>query len=124
MSITVDISSPVPMFEQLVQQIRDAVQEGALRPGTPLPTIRQLASDLQLNPNTVARAYKVLERDGVIETRGRSGSFIHARAKRHSRSDAREAAVTSLSETIAALREAGLANAEIRVAFATAMKGD
>jgi GntR family transcriptional regulator len=124
MSITVDISSAVPVFEQLVQQIRAAVQAGALRPGTALPTIRQLASDLQLNPNTVARAYKVLERDGVIETRGRSGSFIHAQAKRHSRDDVREAAVTSLSETIETLREAGLADAEIRVAFATAMKSE
>jgi GntR family transcriptional regulator len=124
MSITVDISSSVPVFEQLVQQIRDAVSVGVLRPGTPLPTIRQLATDLQLNPNTVARAYKVLERDGVIETRGRSGSFIHARAKRHSKSGAREAAVTSLSETIDALRAAGLDDSEIRVAFATAMKGE
>ena len=124
MSITVDIASAVPVFEQLVQQIRDAVQAGELRPGTALPTIRQLANDLQLNPNTVARAYKVLERDGVIETRGRSGSFIHTRAKRHSKHDARETAVAALTESIAALRDAGLTDSEIRVAFAAAMKSE
>lgn len=124
MSITVDIASAVPVFEQLVQQIRDAVLAGELRPGTALPTIRQLANDLQLNPNTVARAYKVLERDGVIETRGRSGSFIHARAKRHSKNDARETAVAALTESVAALRAAGLTDTEIRVAFAAAMKNE
>jgi GntR family transcriptional regulator len=124
MSITVDIASAVPVFEQLVQQIRDAVLAGELHPGTALPTIRQLANDLQLNPNTVARAYKVLERDGVIETRGRSGSFIHMRAKRHSKNDARVTAVAALTESIEALRAAGLTDSEIRVAFAAAMKSE
>ena len=55
----------------------------ALKPGTPLPAIRQLATDLQLNPNTVAKSYRLLERDAVIETHGRHGSFVHQQGKKH-----------------------------------------
>jgi GntR family transcriptional regulator len=122
MSIRIDIASPVPVFDQLIQQIRRSVVDGTLQPGTPLPTIRQLATDLQINPNTVAKAFKLLERDGVIETRGRSGSFIHAKAKRHSKNDVREVATTSLAQTVAALRATGLTDSEIRVAFSAVMK--
>ena len=63
---------------QLVQQVRHAVQYGILRPGDQLPTVRQLAVDLRVNANTVARVYAELERAGVIETKRGVGSFISA----------------------------------------------
>src|SRR5216110_880846 len=84
MRITIDVNSATPVFAQLIDQVRGAVQGGALKPGTPLPAIRQLAADLQINPNTVAKAYALLERDAVIETRGRAGSFVHPDARQHS----------------------------------------
>ncbi len=76
MILTIDPKSATPPFEQLRTQIRDLVASGELAPGTRLPTVRRLAGDLDLAPNTVARAYRELESDGIIETRGRHGSFV------------------------------------------------
>ncbi|MEO7348374.1 MAG: GntR family transcriptional regulator [Terrimesophilobacter sp.] len=75
-SLALDLTSPVPPFEQLRVQLRDLVACGSLTPGTRLPTVRKMAEDLELAPNTVARTYRELEVDGVIETRGRNGSFV------------------------------------------------
>ena len=74
----IDPKSATPPFEQLRMQTIAAVREGLLVPGTRLPTVRTLAEELGLAPNTVARAYRELERDEVIETRGRRGSFVSA----------------------------------------------
>lgn len=76
MILTIDPSSSTPPYEQLRVQIADLVREGTLLPGARLPTVRRLAGDLALAPNTVARSYRALERDEVIHTRGRHGSFI------------------------------------------------
>ncbi|MGW1994164.1 GntR family transcriptional regulator [Embleya sp. NPDC001921] len=78
MVITVDPASPVAPFEQIRAQLAEQARAGTLPAGTRLPTVRGLAGDLGLAPNTVARAYRELEADGVIETRGRSGSFVAA----------------------------------------------
>lgn len=76
MFLSVDPSSDIPPFEQLRVQVRDRVASGELAPGTRLPTVRRLAEDLEVAPNTVARSYRELELDGIIETRGRNGSFV------------------------------------------------
>lgn len=76
MMLAIDPKSATPPFEQLRVQFRDLVASGELAPGTRLPTVRRLAEDLDLAPNTVARTYRELEGDGIIETRGRSGSFV------------------------------------------------
>ena len=78
MILTIDPSSPVAPFEQVRQQIIDAVRSGELAAGAKLPTVRRLADDLGVAPNTVARSYRELERDEVIQTRGRNGSFVAA----------------------------------------------
>lgn len=78
LSLTVDTNSPTPPFEQLRQQVIEQVRTGAVAAGTRLPTVRRLAEELGLAANTVARAYRELEADGVIETRGRNGSFVSA----------------------------------------------
>jgi DNA-binding transcriptional regulator YhcF (GntR family) len=75
---TIDPASAVPPYEQLRVQILEGVRAGTLPPGTQLPTVRRLAEELGIAPNTVARSYRELERDEVIETRGRHGSFIAA----------------------------------------------
>lgn len=74
--LTIDPKSPTPPFEQLRIQFIEQVRSGELAPGAKLPTVRRLADDLGLAPNTVARCYRELERDRVIETRGRNGSFV------------------------------------------------
>jgi DNA-binding transcriptional regulator YhcF (GntR family) len=74
--LKIDSLSATPPYEQLRVQLIDEVQTGSLAAGTRLPTVRKLAEDLGLAPNTVARAYRELEADGFIETRGRNGSFV------------------------------------------------
>jgi DNA-binding transcriptional regulator YhcF (GntR family) len=76
MIIRVDPSSPVPAYEQIRSQIAEMTAMGVLPRGSRLPTIRQLAGDLGLAEGTVARAYRELERDAWIDTRGRHGTFV------------------------------------------------
>jgi DNA-binding transcriptional regulator YhcF (GntR family) len=72
----IDASSGTPPFEQLRAQVVAGALDGSIPAGTKLPTVRALADELRLAPNTVARAYRELETAGVIETRGRAGSFV------------------------------------------------
>jgi DNA-binding transcriptional regulator YhcF (GntR family) len=74
--IDVDRSSATPPFEQIVAQVRHAVERGTLAPGTRLPTVRALAERTGLVPNTVAKAYRELEATGHLEGRGRAGTFV------------------------------------------------
>ena len=69
-------SSGVPLYVQLVEQIKHAIETGAIRVGDQLPSVRQMAEELLINPNTVARAYRELEHEGVIELKHGSGAFI------------------------------------------------
>jgi DNA-binding transcriptional regulator YhcF (GntR family) len=78
MMLVVDPASSVAPFEQVRTQIAEAVRGGSLAAGTKLPTVRKLAEDLGLAAGTVARAYRELEQDEVIETRGRLGTFVAA----------------------------------------------
>lgn len=66
----------MPIFDQVRLGVIDAVRDGRLSPGTRLPTVRELAAALDLAPNTVARAYRELESAGIVETRGRAGTFV------------------------------------------------
>ncbi|MGH7737196.1 MAG: GntR family transcriptional regulator [Candidatus Tyrphobacter sp.] len=74
--LNVDPRSGVPIYQQIVEQVKRSTALGVLRSGEQLPTVKQLALDLTINPNTVARAYRDLERDGVIETAPGRGSFV------------------------------------------------
>lgn len=121
MRISIDVDGPAPPSAQLIAQVKAAVQSGRLRPGEPLPSIRQLANDLALNLKTVAKAYRLLERDAVIQTRGYRGSFVHPDAAANCRVDLSERAHESLQETVAALRAAGVTDSEIRLAFNRSM---
>src|SRR6202166_981634 len=75
-TFVVDSSSPTPIYAQLERSIRGAIAPGELEPGAQLPTVRQLAVDLSVNANTVARVYAQLERDGMLETRRGVGTFV------------------------------------------------
>jgi DNA-binding transcriptional regulator YhcF (GntR family) len=74
--VCIDQHASGPLFEQLRSQIIDGVRDGRLPPGTRLPTVRELAAQLGLAVNTVARAYRELETAGIVETRGRFGTFV------------------------------------------------
>jgi GntR family transcriptional regulator len=74
--IHVDIKSGVPFYRQIIDQIKSAIATGRLEQGDRLPTVRQLAVDLSINPNTVSRAYTELELTGLVETQMGSGTFV------------------------------------------------
>ena len=121
MEITIDFNDPNPMFSQLISQIKAAVQCEKLRPGDPLPSIRQLANDLEVNHKTVAKAYRLLERDSVIQTRGYRGTFIHPDARANSTVDLSAWVHAKLTETVAMFKESGVTDSEIRIAFTNVM---
>jgi len=104
-NLSVDPSSGVPPFEQVRERIREQVESGTLEPGFRLPPVRTLADSLNLAANTVARAYKELEALGVVETRGRAGTFVAGSGVERS---VRTAAATYVAST----RSLGLADDE------------
>jgi GntR family transcriptional regulator len=75
----IDTKSGVPFYRQIIEQAKFAVARGDLRPGDRLPTVRQLAVDLSINPNTVIRAYRELEIEGMLDTQQGSGTFVSDR---------------------------------------------
>ncbi len=78
-TITLDLSSPQPIYLQIVEQVRRHVAEGRLAPGDPLPSVRQLASDLGVNVNTALAAYRALEAEGIVLLRRGARATIHPR---------------------------------------------
>jgi GntR family transcriptional regulator len=121
MQIAIDTEDPTPPFAQLIEQIKQVVSSGELSPGDPLPSIRQLANDLELNNKTVAKAYRLLERDSVIQSRGYRGTFVHPDGRTNSTVDLNSWVVEQLRETIAAFRKAGVTDPEINNAFRNVM---
>jgi DNA-binding transcriptional regulator YhcF (GntR family) len=91
MIVRIEAGSPTPPYEQLRSQLARQIVDRSLAVGTRLPTVRRLAADLGLAVNTVARSYRELEEAGLVETRGRAGTFVSAAGER-SRERAREAA--------------------------------
>jgi GntR family transcriptional regulator len=76
--LLLDLHSGMPVYRQIMDQVRGAIASGALAAGDQLPTVRQLAVDLEINPNTVVRAYRELEFGGLLETHQGTGTFISA----------------------------------------------
>ena len=110
-AFVIDHDSAVPPFEQLRSQVATRVAHGDLPPGTRLPTVRQTASDLGLAVNTVARAYRELEADGVVVTQGRRGTFV-ASSFVGGTTEGPDAPRTAATEFVRVVRRAGLNRAE------------
>ena len=121
MDIVIHAGAPEPVYEQIVRQIHDGVTSGELQPGTPLPPVRQLATDLVLNRNTVARAYKILEDQGVIQTAGRKGTFVRTGAAEEVSRLKTGQAERVMRHMIEALISDGLSRDEISTIFNSAL---
>jgi GntR family transcriptional regulator len=93
-------SDPMPLYAQLERAIRLGISMGRLRPDTQLPTVRQLAVDLSINSNTVAKVYRDLERTGILETRRGIGTFIKAHAAKAMTKADREKMLTALTDRL------------------------
>jgi GntR family transcriptional regulator len=100
-----------------MEQVKHAVETGALRPGEQLPGIRPLAEELVVNPNTVARAYRELEHEGVIELRQGAGAFVAEQARGGKAADKLRAAQADVALTVEKLRRRGITEDEIRRLF-------
>ena len=122
MDIEIDIDDGTPIFSQLVNQVKERVITGDLVAGFSLPSIRQLANELGVNQNTVAKAYKVLERDSIIVARGYRGTFIHENAKENCQVNLTAKGVTILADSIINMQALGLTDSEIRIIFSSVMK--
>lgn len=94
----IDPNDPTPLYAQLERAIRLAIATGRLKPGDQLPTVRQLAVDLRVNANTVAKVYLALEREGVVATKRGVGTFITESQAKESHSASRERQLKALTE--------------------------
>jgi GntR family transcriptional regulator len=115
MVIKINSASGVPIYLQLMEQIKHAIEIGALKPGDQLPAIRSLAEELVMNPNTVARAYRDLQHEGVLELRHGSGAFVSDRAVKQ-RGDMHKAQAI-MQTAVEKLHALGLAPDEMRRLF-------
>jgi len=105
--LTVDAAAPTPPYEQIRTQIARMVGGGVLAPGARLPTIQQLANDLALAPGTVARAYRELERDGVVVSRRRAGTTVAAAPPKVPAREIREELDAAVERFALAIRQLG-----------------
>ena len=110
-------SSGVPIYLQLMEQVKHGIETGALRPGEQLPGIRPLAEELVINPNTVAKAYRELEHEGIVEIRHGAGAFVSAATRAKKATDALRAGQTLVAGTVEKLRARGVTDEEIRRLF-------
>jgi GntR family transcriptional regulator len=123
MSIRVRPESPVPIYEQIVSQVVFAVAGGDLGPGDLVPSVRDLAAELVINPNTVARAYQELERLGVVETRRGLGMAVTAEAPKRCRDRRKESVRERIREAVREAVAAGLSSDDVQKLVATEWPG-
>ena len=116
-------SSGVPIYLQLMEQVKHSIETGALRPGEQLPGMRPLAEELVINPNTVAKAYRELEHEGVIELRHGAGAFVSAAARAKKLTDTLRAGQAVVAAVVEKLRARGLQDEEIRRLFDAELTG-
>ncbi len=118
--IRLDFKADAPIYEQIVEQVRQRIAGGALQPGDQLPTVRQLAAELRVNFNTIARAYRMLDEAGLISTQQGRGTYILEPGSGHNTTALREDILAGLAQRY--IREAaqlGFSLDEIRQACET-----
>jgi GntR family transcriptional regulator len=113
----------VPIYLQLMEQVKHAIETGALRPGEQLPGIRPLAEELVINANTVAKAYRELHHEGIIELRHGAGAFVSGNARRPKLTDKFRDAQPLVASTVERLRARRLSDEEIRRLFEAELAG-
>ena len=113
MRIDINTSSPEPIYRQIAQQIKRAVAIRGLSPGEPLPSVRELAQRLVVNPNTVFRAYGELEREGIVHSRPRVGTFVAERAAHLNAAEKRRILSESADRLITEAAHLGVSEEEL-----------
>ncbi len=114
MLIHVDSHNGVPVYEQVMRQMKFAIADGVLAPGDLLPSVRELARELAINPNTVARAYRDLQTEGVVEHASGIGLAVQRGAKRDCQSQRRHMLQARIGQALAEAFQSGLDGEVIR----------
>ncbi|MBL8754823.1 MAG: GntR family transcriptional regulator [Planctomycetes bacterium] len=122
MLIRIDPQSPEPLFEQVVFAVKSACAKGILAPGERLPSVRELARDLAINPNTVVRAYEVLERDGVVVRRQGAGCFVSDRGSDLALAEKRRQLQESLRRAVTEAFHLGFQAEDVKKALAQCLE--
>jgi GntR family transcriptional regulator len=117
MVFTVSQSTGQPIYAQIVQQVRHAVEIGVLKPGDSLPAIRALAEQLVVSPNTVVKAYSELEHGGVITLKPGSGAYVSPLPRGRSRADRLRTAQEKVRVLVQSLQDEGFSDEEIQRCF-------
>ncbi|MCI0604056.1 GntR family transcriptional regulator [bacterium] len=117
MLLRMDLTSDVPFYLQIIQQIKTEIAKGRLHAGDALPSVRDLAMDLAINPNTVARAYLELEHEGIVFKRQGHGTFISRKASVISRREKRNRIQASLEKAVVEGVALDLTTKELRAIF-------
>jgi GntR family transcriptional regulator len=115
--VNIDPRSHIPIYLQIAEGIREAVAAGVYCPGEPLPSLRAMAIDVQVNPNTVQRAYDELAREGLIHARRGKGLFVAEEGTASARSCAHQVVRRAFEQGIHKGRAAGLCREEVRTLF-------
>src|SRR6204780_4112860 len=108
-----DMHSGVPVYRQVIDQVRGGIASGQLTPGDQLPTVRQLAVDLAINPNTVVRAYRELELGGLLETHQGTGTFISAQKMKGGNAERERQLTQIITDAVARAGAAGFTVEEL-----------
>ena len=111
--LRLDLHSGVPVYRQIIDQVTGGIAAGSLKPGEQLPTVRQLAVDLSINPNTVIRAYRELEIRGVLETQQGTGTFIGSQEVRRDEAERQRLLNQLVGEFLARAGSAGITIEEL-----------
>jgi GntR family transcriptional regulator len=123
MNLKVDMHSGVPIYIQIVERVKHSIATGELQPGDQLPTVRQLAQDLRVNFNTIARAYAMLDDAGIISTQQGRGTYVRERPDERVLAHMRVEKLSALvSRAVVEAFSLGYKPAEIRAAFEDTIK--
>ncbi len=110
--------SPIPLYEQIANRVRLAIASGELRPATALPSVRQLATQLRVNPATVVQAYRDLETEGFVEMRQGAGTFVREVAPQARARERARQAVALVREMLAQAGRLGVSRQDLQAAVA------
>lgn len=117
MQFVLDMATGVPVYRQIIDQVMRCLASGSLKPGDQLPTVRQMAVDLAVNPNTVVRAYKELELRGVLDTHHGTGTFITQRKMKRNDAERQRQLMQLVRDFIARAGSAGFTLLELEEAL-------
>ena len=123
MNIKIDVQSGVPIYTQVVERIKHMIATGELKPGDQLPTVRQLAQELVVNPNTIARAYALLDQAGIISTQQGRGTYVREHPDENGLARMRQEKLAALvSQMIVEALSMGYGLNQVREEFETTVR--